>query len=293
MQLWKPNAAAEGKKIRTTLLAADAPYVDFLAEAYRKIHGGKDAPESPSVDGSFCRWAYFHYGRWSLAARAWWVPKVDAKKAKKEGKEKGKPGAKEEKKPEDKEAKQEKRGADDRNALRWFAREKIDGFVPWKQIKHPDFPGRKVEVGGFRPFVRTNPPAKDLDALAEKHQRFLARLVALLPQLAIHEVKTESLGEGAWRVTAVVLNRGYLPTVSKMGQIGRQAQPLQIALELPQGVTLLTGHARVQLPVLSGSGGRAEQSWLVRAPKGKPVTIPVRVWSPSVGEARAEAKLGK
>ena len=296
MRPWKPNAAAEGQKIKTTLLGADAPFMDFLAETYRKIHGAKDAPESPSVDGSFCRWAYFHYGRWSLGARAWWVPKVAAEKDKKEAKGKGEPSAKDEKKkpdPQDKKAKEEKRGADDLNALRWFARQKIDGFVPWKEVKHPDFPGRKAEVGGFRPFVRTNPPAAELDGLAEKHQRFLARLVELLPQLAIHEVKTEPLGEGAWRVTVVVLNRGYLPTASKMGQLSRQPQPLQVALDLPEGVTLLTGHPRVQLPVLAGSGGRAEQSWLLRAPKGKPLAIPLRVWSPPVGQARAEAKLGK
>jgi len=288
MRLWKPNPAAEGQKIKTALLGADAPTMDFLAETYRKIHGGKDPPESPAGEGSFSAWAYFHYGRWTLGARAWWVPKVDAEKKKADPQDKkDKPEAK------DKKAKEEKRGADDLNALRWLAREKIDGFVPWKEVKHPDFPGRKVEVGGFRPFVRTNPPATELDGLAEKHEKFLARLVTLLPQLVIHEVKAERLGEGVWRVTAVVLNRGYLPTASKMGQTSRQPQPLQIALDLPQGVTLLTGHPRAQLPVLSGSGGRAEQSWLVRAPKGKPVTIPVRVWSPSVGEARAEANLGK
>lgn len=305
MHPWKPNPASEGQRIKTALLGADAPYTDFLAEAYRKIRGGSDAPNSPAGAGSFSDWAYFHYGRWSLAARAWWVPKVDAEKGKSEGK--GKPEAKDEKKlpaseakdkkdasaEKDKKAADEKRGADEVNALRWLAREKIDGFVPWKQIKHPDFPGRKVEVGGFRPFLRFNPPAKELDALAEKHEKFLARLVELLPRVAIQEVKTEPLGEGVWRVTAAVLNRGYLPTMSKMGEISRVPYPLQIALDLPQGAALVTGHPRVRLPVLSGSGGRAEQSWLVRIPKGKPVSIPVRVWSPSVGEARAEARLGK
>lgn len=274
MHPWKPNAAAEKQRIKTTLLAADAPYTDFLAEAYRKIHGAKNAPKSPTVDGSFCRWAYFHYGRWSLAARGWWIPKVEVKKG-------------------GKKSSAEKRGADDLNALRWFAQQKIDCFAPWKPIKHPDFPNRKVEVGGFRPLVRLNPPAGELDGLAEKHLKFLARVVELLPRLAIHEVKVEPLGEGVWRVTAVVLNRGYLPTMSKMGQVNRQVYPLQIVLELPKAVTLVTGHARGELPVLAGGGGRAEQTWLIRAPKGKPVVIPIRAWSPSVGEARAEARLSE
>ena len=42
----------------------------YNAEQYRKLHGGKDAPGSPKGEGSFSEWAYFHYGRWSLAARA-------------------------------------------------------------------------------------------------------------------------------------------------------------------------------------------------------------------------------
>src|SRR5262249_38224961 len=77
MQPWKPAQGDQGK-IKTQLLGADAPYYNFLAEAYQKTHGGKDAPGSPAGAGSFSEWAYYQYGRWSLAARAWWPPKVAA-----------------------------------------------------------------------------------------------------------------------------------------------------------------------------------------------------------------------
>lgn len=301
MRAWKPSASAEAKRIKTAVLSADAPYFDFVAEQYREIHGGKDPPESPEGRGSFSEWAYFHYGRWSFACRGWWIPQVEPKEKKeteeKEGSdEKASKGESSREKPadqgpSDKKPAEEDRGADELNALRWFAQEKIDGFAGWSRIAHPDFPKRKVEVGGFRPFLRLNPPADQLEPSAEKHGQFVRRLAGLLPRVAIQEAKAEPLGEGIWRVTAVVVNRGYLPTVSQMGRTTREPHPLQIQLELPKGVSLVTGHARRQLPPLAGRGGKAEQTWLVRAPQARPGSLRLRVWSPSVGKAARRVRL--
>lgn len=293
MRPWKPEGQPEGQPEKTSILAEDAPYVEFLAGEYQKVHGGKDPPQSPKPEGSFSAWAYFHYGRWSLAARGWWPPKVEkAEKGEPNPEEKAaKPQAeKPAEKSTDKAA--ETRGADDLNALRWFAREKIDGFVDWTPVAHPDFPGRKVEVGGFKPFLRLNPPAGELDGLAQKHLAFLERFAGLLPTLAIHEAKAEPLGAGVYRVTVTVLNQGYLPTFPKMGDLSRKTQPVQIALELPEGVAMVTGPRRVQAPTLSGAGGRHEQVFLVRGPRDKPATVPVRVWAPAVGEVRGKVELG-
>ncbi|MHC4180597.1 MAG: M14 family zinc carboxypeptidase, partial [Planctomycetota bacterium] len=301
MRPWKPDDSEESKRIKTAVLSADAPYFDFVAEQYQKIHGGKDPPESPQGRGSLSEWAYFHYGRWSFACRGWWIPEVKSE----EEKDKAKPSDEEssEKKSSeedpsdeesaDKESAEEERGTEDLNALRWFAREKIDAFVDWKPIVHPDFPKRKVEVGGFKPFLRLNPPADQLEPLAERHWRFVRRLVKLLPRVVIQETKVEPLGEGVWRVTAVVANRGYLPTESEMGRISRVPQPLQIQLDLPEGLSLVTGHPRAQLPPLAGRGGKAERTWLVRAPRDKPAPLKLRVWSPSVGTKRKTIKLAK
>jgi murein tripeptide amidase MpaA len=277
MRPWKPDAKAEPKRIKTAVLKADAPYMNHVAEQYRKIHGGKDSPPSPQGRGSFSQWAYFHYGRWSFACRGWWIPKV--------------PPPEEENKK--KSVSKEKRAAEELNALRWFAREKIDGFVDWKSVSHGDFPGRKVEVGGWRPFLRLNPPADRLEPLAEKHWQFVRKLAGLLPRLTIERTKVEPLGGGVWRVTVVVLNEGYLPTMSKMGKTTGEPYPLQVRLELPDGVSLVTGHARAQLPPLAGSGGKAEQTWLVRGPRDKTTSLRVRAWSPSVGEATRTIKLAK
>ena len=114
----------------------------------------------------------------------------------------------------------------------------------------------------------------------------------LLPRVAIREAAAEPLGNGVWRIKAVVINRGYLPTVSQMGSTTRQPHPLQIQLELPPGVSLATGHARVQLPTLAG-GGKVEQTWLVLAAEDGPKSLRLRVWSPSVGTSTRKVKLQK
>ncbi len=295
MHPWKPDSGAEGKRIKTTLLGDDAPYVDRLAEQYGELIDAEDAPPAAETKGSFSRWAYFHYGRWSLACRGWWIPKVDVEDAGKED-EAVEKAEDTEKKVEDEaedQKKADKRGADDRNALRWFAGEKIDGFVPWQPVEHPDFPGRRVEVGGFMPFVRRNPPIGMVESLAEKHEQFLRSVVEQLPQLRIGPAKIEPLGGGLWRIRATVTNEGYLPTMSKMGGTTRQLHPVQLELEMPEGVSLVTGHARVQLPTLAGSGGKAEQTWLITAPEGRPIELRLRVWSPSVGSAEKKIQLRK
>lgn len=264
---WKPNPQAEGARHKTTVRSADAPAIEYLASEYRELHGGKDAPAAAPSRGSVSEWAYFYYGRWSLSARGWWVPKVDPPAA----------AGGEAKQPAD------SRAADQLNALRWLAREKIDGFVPWTKVEHPDFPGREVEVGGFKPLVLLNPPAGHLDALAEKHLAFVAKLPEWFPQLAITESRAEHLGGGVVRIRATAANLGFLPTMSEMGQINGEAYPLWAALTLPEGTTFLQGNRRTKLPRLSGSGGKTERTWLVRIPGELPKSISLSVAAPAVG----------
>jgi hypothetical protein len=264
---WKPDLASESQRVKTNLLSADSPYFNRVAEEYRKLLGIEGTREAPEGAGAFHQWAYFHFGRWSFACRGWWIPQVKAEPdtAKKDKSE-------------------VKQGAEELNALRWFAQQKIDGFVDWKPISHPDFSGRSVEVGGFRPFVTLNPPAAQLEPLANTHWRLLEQLVAWMPRLTIDSAKAEPLGGNVWRVSAVVVNRGMLPTMSEMGRITGQPHPLQIQLVMPKDVSLATGYTRVQLKPLAGEGGRVEQTWLVLGSKAAVETLQVRVWSPSVGD---------
>lgn len=286
MHLWKVDAAAEKQKIKTTLLADDVPYYKHVAEQYREAIGRKDAPEADGGEGAFSRWAYFHYGRWSFAAGGWWIPKIEAESQAKKAESEtttGKAGSPGPAKDASSSASAEKRGTEDLDALRWFEKQGIDGFVAWKPVDHPLFPGRKTEVGGFKPFLRLNPPAGELDGIAEKHWQFVRKLAADLPRLAIRRAEAESQGGGVWRVTIEAVNEGELATMPRMGEVIGQPHPLQAELLLPKGASLLTGHARVRLAPLHGGGGRAEKSWLIRMPEQGLKSLRVRVWSPSAG----------
>ena len=181
---------------------------------------------------------------------------------------------------ESKKRSDEKRGRAEIDQLKWLKENGIDGFVNWTPVKHPDFPNRKVEVGGFKPLLLLNPPVDKLEPLAEKYFKFLGELVNLLPQLKIDQVKIEPLGQQVYRITIKVINNGYLPTMPQMGQRARVAHPLQIEWNLPKDAKLIKGHARMQLKPLSGRGGHVEQTWLLRT-KAKKLSF--SVYSPSVG----------
>ena len=285
---WK---AADDGRIKNSILPGDSNYFNYVAQQYRTLHGGKDAPPVPNAEGSLAQWAYFHFGRWSFAARAWWIPKVPpkpeppkAEPPKADADPAG--GDKAAEKPAEKPAPKavdEKRGADEINALAWFAQEGIEGFVDWKPLEHVDFPGKKVEVGGFKPFLRLNPPAGQLDALADNHLKFLVKLGELMPQVKLEDVKVEALGGGLFRVSAAIINHGFLPTMPAMGQTTGEPHPLQIEIVLAPGAQLITGHRRRPVDPLAGSGGRTERSWLLRADKPNARRIELKVWSPSVG----------
>lgn len=272
---WKPDSNLERARIRTRVLGSDAALLEYIAGEYRKIHGGSEAPGSPEPSGSFSQWGYFHYGRWSLAARGWWVPKTEEPKPEGEAK---KPSG-------------EKRGESDINLLRWLAKENLDGFVGWKPVDHPGFPGKKVEAGGFKPFYSLNPPVKELDGLADKHLQFATVLPKWLPKLALIDAKAEALGNGVFRISATAVNRGYLPTMPEMGQVNGESYPLQISISLPKGTELLQGHPRSKLPRLEGSGGKAERTWLLKLGEEKPKQLEIQAWAPAVGRATAKVDL--
>jgi hypothetical protein len=177
-------------------------------------------------------------------------------------------------------------------ALRWMKQQGIDGFAEWTPFDHPDYPDRRVEVGGFFPLVRLNPPAGELDKLADIHTQFLIELSALRPRLAVSIEKMVDLGGGIYRITATVRNDGYLPTESAMGSRADALQRLEVRIELPDGVRLVHGAERASIGRLIGHGGEREHEWLVHAdtpPRSR--TIKIVAGSPSTGTAETTKDL--
>ena len=197
------------------------------------------APAPPAVgndattDGAMSEWAYHQFGVIGLASRLWAAPE----------------------------------GASGEGEARWLDwNDKImngRAFVPFHPVDHPTL--GKVEVGGWKPGVRVNPPIEAVGAIADGGFAFLKDLAGRLPALAIKETKVVAKGGGVFEVTATVENAGYLPTAIAQGLTTRKAPPVLVRLGLGTA-KLLAGKALNRVDSLPGSGGTREFRWLVLAP---------------------------
>ncbi|RMF86695.1 MAG: hypothetical protein D6741_21570, partial [Planctomycetota bacterium] len=291
---WK--AQSSGDRIKTKLLPDDEAAYRRIIDAYEDAVAPEDAPDSQGWDGAFLPWAYFHYGAWAAGSRVWWPPKPDddesdAPKSKAEAKsekttddaadrsEDDKTAAsedtsetpdeqqKETKADDDKAEKPaatDSRGETERNLIAWLRSQRLAGFVPWKPYRHPDFPGRRVEIGGFVPFVETTPPADALDTIVQQHVAFVKGVLGLYPRIAIESARAESLGGGLFRLTVEIVNSGELPTMSAMGKTSGRPYPVRVVLNLPERVDLVRGQRRELLSPIPARGGRTKLEWLIR-----------------------------
>ena len=276
----KAEPAGANKRPQTDLQPDDLPFYRELGKAWRDALGLKKELPPVSEPGTISEWMYFHRGRFSLAARPWTAAlqveldkgaKPEAKDEKKE--EKPKDTEKKEEKKDDK--KPDSRNEEERAQLKWFEENAKESFVPWRKIEHPDFPGKNVEIGGYAPFARSNPPEQLLEGLAQKHAVFLTQLAEKFPELRVRQTKVRNLGEGVWDVTVQIENSGYLPTSLAQGGVTREVHPTLVELKLEEKA-ILSGTKRTTLDAIAGSGGMKEVRWVVHARNTSKVGVTVK-----------------
>jgi len=305
------------------VLESDAKLLGELGKRYRKAteregkSEGKGGGKTEGGDGgTFARWCYEHRGLFTLTSSLWDVPLEDAKnkEEKKEGEnaegaEKGdaesaekKPeaGKQEEAKKEGEKKEGEKGGgkkedepkpSDDAKRLRWIDAQgaaEAWRFLPWKSFQHPELGA--VEIGGFAPFARLEPPASEREPIATRHFTHFLTLGALLPRVAVSECTREQLGEGVQRVTAVVQDDAFLPLYSRSARRTSTIRPAKVVLVLPEAGKLLAGNSQELLSELSGSGGRKEYTWLVQGPKEMELGVSVETDHAGRAFRKAEEK---
>lgn len=271
------NLREEPKKPGSDLDAADLPLVAELSRVYQKTtaapavaaggsQAGKGTPApGATTDGSLAAWAYHQFGALGLASRLWTTPEIPPPPtpapapAPAPATAKEQPGA----------APTPARPAvPDDGELRWlYWNDHVVGgraFVPFHPFNHPAL--GPVEIGGWRPGVRLNPPMAQVGPITEAHLAFLEELTGRLARLAVPEVKVQAKGGRTFEIEALVRNDGYLPTALAQGVRTRKAPPVLVRLELA-GATVLAGRPREQLDTLAGSGGRQTFRWLILAPE--------------------------
>jgi murein tripeptide amidase MpaA len=176
---------------------------------------------------------------------------------------------------------------DDLKILRWID-ENTDGkgFLDWTPFDHPQL-GR-VEIGGFVDAITfRNPPGKFLEQTLKPSTEFVLAHARMTPRLELREWSAEQLGEGIYRLRALLVNSGYLPSYGSEVALNRKvAQPIEVELTLPEGAKLLSGQQKSEIGHL---GGRANKQalwggmfpndhqqkleWIVEAPAGSSVTV--------------------
>lgn len=251
----------EPDKPVTAVLPKDAAYFSYISDLFKKAIDASDPPAPRRSSGTFCEWAYYHYGRWSFSTPAWWPPPTQSTE-----------DSLQQPTPDELHGRE-------RQLLRWTLANRPAAFVEWTEINHPDFPHHRVEVGGFAPGMTKNPPADSLADLAEKHSAFLYQLADLLPRIDLF-IKVESLGNHVFRITVTVKNNGYLPTTSELGDRSQWVRKVKVELILNKDQKLVSGSRFSLIRGIAG-GGAYEHSWLVMGREKSEVQV--IAGSPSVG----------
>lgn len=276
----KFDATLTKNRIITGLLEPDAKVVQQLSKSFVENTKLKDAPKLPLTSGSFAQTAYFHIGKTVMASPGWWaVAPAVAKDSLDASKDKPKD------KPKDK-IEYDAQTAYQLAFLKWADANKVDAFVPWKSIEHPDFPGQKAWVGGFKPYQLYHPPTTYVDSAAKAHCVFLESWFKAMPKLEIAEQNIEKVGDQVYRVSLTIVNKGLLPTYASLADKIRFTSRMKTEINIQDKQKRLSG-PKVQLNNALQPNESLTLEWLVSG-SGKVV---VTSGCATAGEIRWEANL--
>ncbi len=153
------------------------------------------------------------------------------------------------------------------------------GFINWRPFEHPEL--GPVEIGGWiERETFGNPPPQFLLPTLAPNTEFVLALARSGPRLELREFSATPLGDGLFRVRAVLVNSGYMPTYgSRRAQERRVIRPIEVRLELPEDVELQSGERFQEIGHLEGRANKRalfganfstdnlrKLEWVVRAP---------------------------
>ncbi|MFB3854125.1 MAG: M14 family metallopeptidase [Vicinamibacterales bacterium] len=297
------RAQQPARRPNTTIAAADIDYFTSVSEKYRELTGIRSVPPVRTPAGAFFEYAYYQYGVPSFSTPGWSIPtpprttpptspvgqpswetlgpggprEGDQGRAGGQGaRQGGVPAGRGMGVPQAGGA-ETVPGAQpapiDLRVLRWMDSEKVDGFVAWTPFKHPSL--GDVEIGGFKPYATTNPPAEKLAELGASHAKFVLHLSSLFAKVRVAKTEVTNHGGGVFRIKAEVENAGFLPTALAQGVTARSVKPVMVQLGVEPGDIIAGDEKTNFIQALAGSGGRESYEWLVKGKPGQTVTLKV------------------
>jgi hypothetical protein len=256
-----------GQQPATTVDADDLEYFRTVSSQYRELTGIRRAAVTRTPQGAFFDYGYYQFGVPSFSTPGWGIETTspaqeESGRAGGGGQRAGGPGN------------GQAASANDRRLLEWFASEGVDGFVDWTAFEHPQL--GSVEIGGFRPYATSNPPAARIADLGASHAEFALYLSSLFPRAGIASTTVTDHGGGVFRIEAEIENTGYLPTASAQGVRARSVQPVMVQLGVDPDA-IITGDSKTNfVSTLAGSGTRRSFQWLIRGEPGARIELKLR-----------------
>ena len=247
---------------------ADIATYGELAKSWRDLSGQKRADARDS-GGSFVAWMNAQRGVPTFASTLWGRPDVPAPTE-----EPKLADATNTEKAADKKAdKKDAPKPADAEAAAWL--EYSDrvcngaGFVPWARMDHPQL--RNVEVGGWVPGFRENPPIAQVPALGEACAKFIAAVADARPKIAISEPTVLAVGPSLWRIETRLTNTGRLPSVMRGGRADLVTPAHVIRLSAPMD-RIQAGNRNDIIRGIDAGSARV-YAWLVNVPPGEEVAV--------------------
>ncbi len=173
---------------------------------------------------------------------------------------------------EDKKPKKKKK-SEDAKWLEYFEQEGIDGFLDWEPFDHPTLGA--VEIGGFKPLAKINPPTDQLDELSEGLTSFVVELMDARPEVSISGPEIKELADGVYEIRVSIVNDGKFPTTTAFSQTNRTVRPsvIRLSTELDN---IITGQRVSRVWGIDGHGGRSDHRWIIRSDDLSKETIEIQ-----------------
>ena len=223
----------------------DKALYERIGKLYRDSTGIERARDA-AHEGSFAAWCYAHRGLPTFCSQVWQRPDPSPP-------------------PEDKKDAPKPNDEESAAWLAWSDRDQCGrGFMPWKPFDHPTL--GKVEIGGWAPGFRTEPPSAMLPELITKHAGFVAALAGESARVRVERVKAREIAPGVTEITVDLVNDGRMPMTTSMARTNDAVPPLRLRAKVSIDA-LLSGDVERRIERLD-PGSRASVSWTVRrAPK--------------------------
>lgn len=135
------------------------------------------------------------------------------------------------------------------------------GFVKWTTVQHPQL--GTVEVGGWVPGWRENPPLDQVPVLAAKNADFIQYLAESRAQVQLETPQVQIMGPGVYLVRTRLLNRGRLPTMEQGGRNNGTTPAHVVRVSTP--VDRIKSGQRMQVVRGLSPGDARAMEWMITA----------------------------